>query len=211
MPFELAQIDEDALSSVDIRIDGDGESVKNIRLNSNNLMFPPVITKDSKSANWMEVKSGSYEPFKFYEQSQSRQLGIEFQWVTGGFKGDVFKPQKLHKLISDIKSYFYGAYFGGKKREYPAVLIYQLYNVVPPVSSQLTGTDYASAGGATFRMMNIDVKYSKELTRIDGFWYPLHIKLSINLESVSRLVSSESETPFSSFTNLMKRPAVEWF
>lgn len=217
MPFQLTDADRDALSQVSITIDGDGEVVPSITLNEFSLMFPPIVTKDSKTAKWQEWQSGGFEPFKYYEQSQSRQLGLQFEWVTGGFGGDKFKPAQLHLLISKMKSYFYGAYFGGDKQRYPRVLIRQLYEIVPRSVGTLdpnsAGGD-SSQGGATFRMMSLDVKYSGEMTRVDEKWYPLHVKVNMSLESTSQIATSGEEIsdgPFKDFNNLIKRPHVEWF
>lgn len=222
MPFQLTEADQDALKFVDIVIDGDGTSVPNFRLYSETLMFPPIVTKDTKTAKWLEVQSGSFEPFKYYVQSESRQLGLEFQWVTGRFNGGKFTPLKLHSVLSKIKSYFYGAYFANdreEKSEYPRVLIRQLYEVVPTVRNArnnaisdgraISGNDDGE-GGATFRMMNVNIKYSKELVRVGGNWYPLHVKLGMNLESVSKLKNEKDDVPFK-FSNLIDRPFVEWF
>lgn len=209
MAFQLTKADEDALSQVEIIVDGE-DSGLNIRLNSDNLMFPPVVTKDSKTALWQEHTVGSYEPFKFYEQSQSRQLGIDFEWVTGGFKKDAFKAIKLHSTISQIKAYFYGVYFGGIKNRYPVVTINQLYEIIPRAITPLADT---TAQGATFRLMNVDIKYSKEMTKVDTLWYPLHVKLSMSLESASQLGSTDpsAQTPLGSFKNIIKRPHLEWY
>jgi len=209
MAFQLTKADESALSQVEIIVDGSAAG-QEIKLNSSNLMFPPTVTKDSKTANWIESTVGSYEPFKFYEQSQSRQLGIEFEWVTGGYKKDAFKAAKLHQTISKIKSYFYGVYFGGIKNRYPVVTIIQLYEIIPRAVEALADT---TARGATFRLMNVDIKYSREMTKVDDLWYPLHVKLSMNLESASQLGSEDPnvKTPLGTFKNIIKRPHLEWY
>ena len=69
-----------------------------LELDRDNLMFPPVLTKDTKAADWMEIPSGSFEPFKYYVQSKSRQISLEFQWVTGG----KFTPTFIHNITSSI-------------------------------------------------------------------------------------------------------------
>jgi len=97
----LVPADSDALSKVSITIDGhDGPfQLKG----GENLMFPPKISKDSKSAVWKEVQSGGYEPWKMYEYSNSRSIILDFEWVVGGN----FPPAKVHDTVSRIKSYFY--------------------------------------------------------------------------------------------------------
>jgi len=211
MPFQLTKVDEDALRAVDIQIAGtesrsvavadsvNGASAAGIRLNSDTLQFPPIITKDSKSAEWMEVPSGSFEPMKFYVQSKSRSIGLDFEWVCGGR----FPPNRVHTLVSAMKSYFYGPYFASSKdkQEYPTVNIINLYGII--------------TFKTTWRMMDLSVKYSNEMCKVDNTFYPLHVKVSINLESATQLAPSEeegeSETPFQNFTNLNRSADFRWY
>lgn len=198
MAFKLTQADQDALQNVNIKIDGSSDT-EDIILDLTNLMFPPVITKDSKSAKFLEVESGSFEPFKYYVQSNSRQIALEFQWVAGG----EFPPERIHRITSEIKAYFYGAYFGSDRKNYPAVTIFELYDIVPQGGGE----------SSTWRMMNVDVKRSKELVKIEDSWYALHTVLTMNLESASQLQNpNEGEAaPVFEFDNLVKFPQVEWY
>lgn len=206
MAFLLTKADQSALEDVNIIVAGDGDDDSDakdpITLNSDTLMFPPIVTKDSKSAQWKELPSGGFEPFKYYTQSQSRQLGLEFQWVTGGHSTS--DPIKLHETLSRIKAYFYGAYYGGSKNRYPVVKIVKLYGLIDDTSK--------NGKNAAFRMINVDINYSKEMTKVNEIWYPLHVKLSMNLESASQIKGSESEkAPYESFINLPSRPKVTWY
>lgn len=210
MAFLLAKVDEDALKQVDIRIAGvdseapfSGESSSGIRLDSSNLQFPPRITKDSKSAEWMEVPSGSFEPMKFYVQSKSRAIGLQFEWVCGGN----FPPDKVHRIVSAMKSYFYGPYFASSKdkQNYPAVFIHSFYGIIQYKTS--------------WRMMDLSVKYSDEMCKINNVFYPLHVTVNVSLESATRLgqtgtersSESDEESPFQNFSNLNRTVNFEWF
>jgi len=213
MPFELTKADQNALSNVEIIVDGDNGG-PGITLDSNNLMFPPVVTKDSKTARWADVPdSGGFEPFKFYKNANSRQLGISFQWVTGGFNGGTFNPENLHNILSQIRAYFYGAYFGGDSDRYPIVQVVKLYNIVRTASQ--AGVDKSS----TWRMMGFNIKRSKEMTKVGSDWYPLHIEAEMDLEAASQIAGKkkgeggdeEVNIPFGGYKNLIKRPPVEWY
>ena len=228
MPFSLTLADQDALSNVDISIVGSGTNIdaetlsvigseQGIKLNKSNLMFPPVVTKDSKQGAWgvEEQDSGSYEELKYYTNAKSRKLAIDFEWVCGtsivtGDEGSTtMDPDSIHNIISGIKSYFYRAYFGEQgKQLYPVVYIYKLYNIID-------GTKQDNLP-ATFRMMDVNVKYSKELVKVSEKWFPLHTKVSINLESASQLkpIKTNGDNGGESimqFTNLPKQPNFKWY
>jgi hypothetical protein len=253
MAFKLAKADLDALKSVSIKIPGTKDWTANdgptntgsenygVTLDENNLMFPPVITKDTKSASWKEMNTGAFEPFKWYQNASPRQLGIQCEWVVGSY-GTYFSPQKLHSIISGVKAYFYGGYFGGNRNDYPAVVIDKLYNIIPAglkseveVSSDNTGArgtarairnTTGKAGSvisttnlsdkakpSSWRLMDVSVDYDG-LVQVDGVWYPLYTKLSMNLESASQLGAENDrpdDTPFGNFSNLPARPRFEWF
>jgi len=206
MPLVLTRADENALENVELKVDGDNGSA-GITLDRNNLMFPPIVTKDSKSARWQEeADSGGYEPMKFYKNANARQLGIQFEWVTGGFNGGQFNPVNLHSILSQIRAYFYGAYFGGGNDHYPVVQIVKLYNIVR------TAGQAGAQRPSTWRLMGFNIKRSREMTKIGSDWYPLHVTADMELESVSQIQGKNgTEGPFSGFKNLVSRPPVEWF
>lgn len=237
MTFELAPADRDALSQVDIRIPGTqdvevggapterGKETSGIILNQYNLMFPPKVTKDSKAAEWKEWTSGSFEPAKWYVQSKPKQLGLEFEWIVGSYsagKGELFTPRSLRQTLSGIKSFFYGPFFGGKRRTYPAVFIHALYAIIPR-NALSRGNGNGRGKPAAFRIMDVNVTYSDTLAKIDGEWHPLHTKLTMNLEGASQLggakprSGADTEDPpggagaMSTFKNLPNRPIFEWF
>lgn len=202
MAFVLAKIDEEMLKQVNIVIDGVNNS---ITLDENNLMFPPVITKDNKSANFLEVESGAYEPFKFYKNSKSRAITLEFEWVTGSFKKS--KAKDLLDTLSDIKGYFYRAFLGSdKKKEYPIVKIIRFYDLI-------YGTSLGKS--SAWRMISVDVKYSKEMIKLESegtYFFPLHVKLVMNLEMATQLGKPNSNKgAFRSFENLPPSPSPLWF
>lgn len=205
MAFTLTAADEDALRDVEIIVDGINDR---IILDQDTLMFPPIITKDTKSAKWLEVMpAGAYEPFKQYEQGKPREIALKFQWVTGTFKKT--RPSDLHNTISKIKSYFYRAYFDTEnfknRKEYPIVQIKKLYGLI----NGQQGGKYSA-----WRFDSVDIKYSDELIRIEGDWYPLHVELTMNLESVSQMGKPgqvEDKGVYSVFTNLPNSPKESWF
>jgi hypothetical protein len=223
MGFQLAKIDEDALKEVEIDIVGVGDPgnpVVKLSAGDNNhtLQFPPIITKDNKSADWKEIQSASYETMKWYIQSKSRSIGLEFQWVCG----DTFTPTKIHNIISGIKSYFYTPYFGvtSGKQNYPIVKIKKFYGLI-----EMSGYPLEAS---TWRMMDVSVKYSKELYRekiASKRFYPLHTVLNMSLEFVSQLQpieldsdsgesvsdSEDNNAPFRNFTNLARNPKFDWY
>lgn len=209
MAFLLSKVDEDALRQVEIIIPGTSgdsnilpssePSSNGVQLNYQTLQFPPIITKDSKSAEWMEVPSGSFEPMKFYVQSKSREIGFEFQWVCGGR----FPPDRVHNIISAMKSYFYGPYFASSKskQDYPAVIVNKFYGIIE--------------SRTTWRMMNLDVKYGKEMCKINNIFYPLSVSVNISLESATRLGTpsdrgGDGNTPFQNFENLESTVSFRW-
>lgn len=236
MAFELAPADIDALNQVEIHIPGvqdenisgtpteRGRELSGIVLNNRNLMFPPKVTKDSKSAEWKEWTSGSFEPAKWYVQSKPKQIGLEFEWILGSYgQGKFFTPRSLRQTLSGIKAFFYGPFFGGKRRTYPAVFIYALYAIIP--RNQLS---HGNGKPAAFRIMDVNVSYSDQLAKIENIdgsmeWHPLHTKLTMNLEGASQLEGARPRTgasiedppggagAMSTFKNLPNRPIFEWF
>jgi hypothetical protein len=189
MAFTLAKADKDAIGQVNITGKPSGFS-----LNSGNLQFPPTITKDSKSANWQTTDLMSYEPLAFFKSANPRDLGLEFQWVVGG----QWSPEKVHKTIDDVKKYFYTCYMGSAFQEYPIVEITKLFNLI----TQRT----------TWRMNSVNVTYSPELVNIGGKWYPLHVKLTMDLLSVTKLKGDASgDTPMQELSSLEDSPKPGWY
>ena len=213
----LTPIDEKALRQVDIAIfpdklvsgDRDIGEERNgyYRLNSENLQFPPLIKKDTKSANWEEHQSASFEPYKVYKYANSREISLKFQWVIGG----IFTPTRVHDIISNIKAYFYHINAGqvnGDSVTFPVVEIRRLYGLI--------------TRRTTWRMMNMDVQYSEEMVQednvrvgdppVDAPFYPLHVELTMNLESATRLSKShdEQDSPFD-VKSLETRPRLSWY
>ena len=205
----LTPIDMEALQQVRIAIFpdqlvpgdndlGDVDRSGGYILDSNNLQFPPLITKDSKNAVWEEHQTASYEPFKVYKYSQSRAIALKFQWVVGGN----FPPQRIHQIISNVKAYFYHIAAGqinSNSQKYPAVWIDKFYNII--------------TRRTTWRMMDIDVKYSEELVKVNQVFYPLHVTLTMNLEASTRLASSRTDpsTELYPIDVLAKRPHLSWY
>jgi hypothetical protein len=188
MAFILAEIDQDAISKVNITGDPSG-----FNLDSSNIQFPPIITKDSKSASWQTHEAQSYEPIAFFKSGNPREIGLEFQWVIGG----EWTPDKVHTTISKVKGYFYTAYKGSALKEYPAVIITNLYNII----TQKT----------TWRMDSVNITYSPELIKLDGAWYPLHVKMAMNLLSATRLAGESDKTPMQKITKLESKPELGWY
>lgn len=196
------------------------------RLNSSNLQFPPSIKKDSKSANWEEVQSASYEPFKIYRYGNSRNISLEFQWVVGGR----FNAEGIHTIISNVKAYYYHAYTGSVNGtgKYPVVVIKKLYGLINSRS--------------TWRMMSLDVKYSDEMVQSRsnsastgaalaaagagaagaaaaagaslarrGYFYPLHSVMTLNLEAATQIRRQEGDDTIYNDQQLEQRPKLSWY
>jgi hypothetical protein len=207
----LTEIDQDILDRVNITINGlvtsgpagllDGfvpMREGKFELNSDNLQFPPKITKDSKSSEWTDKSMSSYEPLKIYKGSSARSITIELQWVVEDWP---WVPYKIHSIISSIKSYFYAPYLGSGVSKYPLVEINKFYHVITSRS--------------TWRMMSIDVSYSEELIKSYNQVYPIHTKVSLNLESVTQIASmaivGEEKGPASFNDNAEEKPSFSWF
>lgn len=194
MAFILTEADQKALDHIMIKGNPSG-----FTLNKDNLQFPPIITKDSKSANWNTIDAMSYEPIAFFKSGNPRDLGLEFQWVTGGR----WTPGLIHSTIDKVKSYFYTCYQGGNMADYPVVEITKLYDLI---TKQRT----------TWRLNSVNVIYSPELVNISGVWYPLHVKLSMDLLSVTQLkpvgeVSAGENTPMQDLKTLEEKPKPGWY
>jgi hypothetical protein len=189
MAFILADADVDALKQVNIKGNPSG-----FTLNSDNLQFPPIITKDTKNANWHTTDAMSYEPIAFFKSANPRDLGLEFQWIIGG-KWD---PDKVHKTIDDVKKYFYTCYLGSSFQQYPIVEITKLYNII----TQRT----------TWRLNSVNVVYSPELVNVNGKWYPLNVKLSMDLLSITKLKGDQGgDTPMQELNTLEDSPKPGWY
>jgi hypothetical protein len=187
MSWTLSKADQDALSEVDISF------YSGLTLNSSTLQFPPKITKDSKGGTFDEQYRGAYEPLPIYKGASSRELGLEFQWVIGGG----FVPDEVHHTISQIKEYFYKAFISaGGSKKFPLVTINKLYCIITTRS--------------TWRMHDVNVVYSEELIKVAGKWYPLHVKVTINLKSTTQIGSSSGDKPYAPSGPLAK-PDITWY
>jgi hypothetical protein len=187
MPFILADIDQKAIGQVQIKGNPSG-----FTLNSGNLQFPPIVTKDSKSGNWETKDSSSYEPIAYLKSSNPRNLGLKFEWVVGG----QWTPDRIHKTIDDVKKYFYMVYLAKFDDNYPAVEITKLYNLI----TQRT----------TWRMNSVDVTYSPEMIAIGGTWYPLHTIMTMDLLAVTKIKGGVGG-PMSTLNNLVDSPQPGWY
>jgi len=192
MAFVLTKADQNAIGNVSIKGNPSG-----FILNSSNLQFPPTITKDSKSANWNTIDAMSYEPIAFFKSGNPRDLGLEFQWVIGG----KWTPDFVHEITDKVKSYFYTCYQGGNMVDYPIVEINKLYNLIKKRT--------------TWRLNSVNVIYSPELINIGGAWYPLHVKLSMDLLSVTQLKpvgdGGGGDTPMQELKTLEEKPTPGWY
>jgi hypothetical protein len=187
MAFVLADVDLNAIKQINIKGNPSG-----FTLNSDNIQFPPIITKDSKSGNWETKDSSSSEPIAYLRSSNPRNLGLKFEWVVGGRWG----PEKVHKTVDDVKKYFYLVYLNKFDDNYPAVEITKLYNII----TQRT----------TWRMNSVDVTYSPELVNINNIWYPLHVVLTMDLLAVTK-IKGQVSGPMSKLNNLVDKVEVGWY
>lgn len=187
MAFILADADKDAISQINITGDPSGFS-----LNSDNIQFPPILTKDGKSANWETKDSSSYEPVAWLKSSNPRNIEIKFEWVIGG----KWTPEFVHKTVDDVKKYFYMVYLSKFDNKYPAVIINKLYGLIGVKTS--------------WRMNAINIGYSPELIKIGGKWYPFHVTMTMDLLAVTKIKGGVSG-PMSGITNIVDQPEPGWY
>ena len=189
MAFQLQPADKAAISKISV-----SGNPSNFTLDSSNIQFPPRITRDSKSANFKESNAASYEPFKIYSSSSSRAISLEFQWVTGG----TFTPAFIMNTINSVKTYFYTGYLASGVTDYPAVIITSFYS-------------YIKNERTSWRMLSLDIAMSEELIQINGDWFHLHHKMTMNLESATQLGRIGGGETLLSAANLEEAPKKSWY
>lgn len=189
MAWSLTKADQDALSNVNIKF------YSGLTLDSSNLQFPPKITKDHKKGNFEGQNLTAFEPLPKYLGAESRGISLEFQWVMGGD----FTPEKVHNTISQIKEYYYKAFLAvgnSGNGKFPLVTITKFYGIITTQS--------------TWRMTNVSVSYSEELVKIDGKWYPLHVKVTIDLESTTQIKGPKGDKTLTA-NGPLEKPDLTWY
>lgn len=148
--------------------------------------FPPKITSDSKKINWVEKDLKGYEPLALFMGSSPRTINFEAQYVVYGN----WTVEKIRNQVLTLKS---GAYFGdfnkaGASLANAPYIMLRAYQIVDEARRDPPGVTTS-----TWRMLSLDIEYSRELVlaegseqaiplraKIDSAW-PLHTKVNMSL------------------------------
>lgn len=146
---EYSPSDIRALQNVQIIIRNElnGGNGKRVRL-----QFPPRVTSDGKSSNWMEFDIASYEPLAVWRGSSARSITVEFDYVVDGSSnhehGVVWDIETIASQLRLLKSYFYVT-LDANQATFPLVKLV-MYDYAP-----LSGFDIS-----TWRMKDIKISPS---------------------------------------------------
>ncbi len=174
--------------------------------------FPPRVRGDSKSAEWTEKSTKSYEPTAFFAGASPRKLTVEATYVVDGGQ---WPGSKIAKLAHAAKAYFYRSIENTAEGFGPVVEISALYGAIEEQS--------------TWRMTEVGVEYGDEIvndgasaasgspTRSSGtgsnssFW-PLVTKISFNLASYTQIQDGDdTSTAKQPVPALSAHPTTKWF
>lgn len=122
--------------------------------------FPPRIITESNSSSWEQHDIWAIEPLKIHKGSDGRKLNMEWEYLASS---KIWTPRTIASNLRTLKQYF----FAFKRIEYPLVKI--KYGQVIPSK-------------INWRLMSVNVTYSKELFGKGVNIHPLHTVVSVSLE-----------------------------
>lgn len=156
--------------------------------------FPPRITSDSKSSNWREDSSASYEPTATYLGSTARSIKLSTEYIIYG----EWTGEKINNAIRNLKSNIYLKNADIIKSRAPYIEL-EMYGYIP-----------AAGIRSTWRIMDVSVVPSKEIVESGDNWYPLHYVMSISL-TLFTLGYGKDDVGHNVIPGLPKRPEPEWY
>lgn len=167
---ELASLkyDKDATTAFKIEIDKD----------LLRLQFPPKITNDTKQSRWQEDHKCGYEEFAVWYGAYARKINIELNYVVWGS----WDQKNISLEMRKLKGHLYK--HGGEAFSKVPFVYISGWKIV---ENSKTGSNHMAA----FRLMGINIEYSKEYVGTGNNQWPLHTK--VNLEC--KLITQSGSTP----------------
>jgi len=166
------------------------------------LQFPPKIMSENKRTQWQEDMQMGVEEFATYRGSWAKQLQIELNFVVWG----KWTQEKIRTTIRDVKKILYTP--GGESTYGPKLPFITIggWKVIP------------GAGGVKqkFRLMGVNIVYSREYVGSGNDYWPLHTKLDMTckLLTVVGAISgfkALQETDFGDYGVLQNGVPPDWF
>ena len=127
------------------------------------LQFPPKIVRDSKSANWEETHTMGYEEFAIWKGARARTINLEIEYVVWG---STWSVTKIRDIIMKMKAHLYVSGVGMRDK-IPFITIHG-WNVIR-----------AGPNGPVFRVMSVDIEYSREYVGKADLCWPLHTRVAM--------------------------------
>lgn len=142
------------------------------------LQFPPKITSEGKSANWQEDMFYGYEEYARWMGSRARKLNIEIDFVVWG----TWDQDKIRSSVRDIKKHLYVS-GQGVEDKVPFMFI--------------SGWQVIKADGRrpAFRLMDVDIQYSKEMVGSGNDYWPLKTTVKLGVKLFTMVGSIGEEAP----------------
>jgi hypothetical protein len=135
--------------------------------------FPPRVMSDQNQSEWMPIDVWGMEPLKIHKGSGGRKISMEWEYVA---TDHIFNGSKVASICRKLKSYFFK--FPKAWSYYPIVKI--KYGEMIP--DQIT-----------FRLMNVNMTHSPEMTDNGGIMYPIYTKVAISIEMVTDISDANSK------------------
>jgi hypothetical protein len=127
--------------------------------------FAPKITSEANTSDWLEADLWAQEPLKVHKGSGGRKIAMEWEYIA---TDNVFTGKKIANILRTLKTYFFE--FNRQPPKYPLVIV-SFTEVLPEK--------------VPCRMTSLNITYSDEKIKQGGKYYPLYIKVSIQLELVT--------------------------
>lgn len=140
------------------------------------LQFPPKINTDSKAANWQEDMRYGSEEFAMWKGAKARIVNIELNYVVWG---SIWTQDKIQQSVQKIKQHLYVSGVGVKDKV-PFIFI-EGWNVIK----------VGEKSKPAFRLMGVNITYSKEYVGSGKNYWPLHTKIDLQC----KLFTKEGSLP----------------
>lgn len=151
--------------------------------------FPPRILSESNNSEWESKDAVAIEPIKIHRGSGGRKLSMEWEYLA---TDQSWTAKDVAKELKNLKRYF----FDFELTKYPVCEI--SYTEVIPELIQ-------------FRLMSADITYSPEIVNSGGFYHPIHTKIAVSLELVTRISPGANPGGDKVKQKPLKNAEFEWY
>lgn len=158
------------------------KSVDNI-----NFQFPPKVLSDSRRGNWTESQAAGNAPIASLQYSDPRVISLQITYILDGD----WDKTEIKRNIQIMRGYFQQYVFDNVGRFESLIVSLKLWSI--------GGND-----PMTFRLKNVDVKYSETMIGIKDDAFPYRSDITLDLSTWTKETSGGLE-------GLPATLPVEWY